>query len=144
MKGQKICGFCQGINGCRSYKCKHCLKEFISNKIVRSSLQRPKGKKNRKWKRVLDWTELKKGDKIKVKGGPKYLSQNGSMVKFGYDGFFKVLALDGYGIHANGNKHEGPSNHCYISMKPNKYVGIDYKYRIYKYLIGDGDKMTPV
>lgn len=122
-KGIKVCPSCSKGVGCRSFRCP-CGHEFLSNKIVRSVLQRPKGKKNRKWKRVLDWRELKKGDKVKVVGGGmSYSNQdNTTHYRFGYRGTFVISRLDGTGIHASQNEREGVNCHCFLRMVVNSPI----------------------
>jgi hypothetical protein len=107
-KGSKQCDSCGELNGPRSFVCKSCQKPFL----FKPAFMKPKRGE------ALDWHELKRGDRIKViQGtGPYHLKDDGEKINMGYSGEFNVAYLDGKGIHAYGNKDEGPASHCYIYM----------------------------
>lgn len=117
-KGCKKCDRCGSTNnGPRSYVCKDCGEMFTF---------KPKGKeaKNTKIVRDFHWKELVKGDRIKVSGGPYYVSK-GEFIPMGYRGRFLVDSIDENGIRAYGiDKHTG---FCHIYMNgdiQNKETGV--------------------
>ena len=106
MKGQKICASCGSPNGPRSFACKSCNAPFVFK--VKS-----KEAKNTKIIRDVNWKDLVKGDRIKVSGGPFFMSK-GEFVHMGYRGRFIVESLDKNGILAWGlDKYQG---FCHIYM----------------------------
>ena len=118
-KGKKACSKCGTVTGPRAYMCKNCNTPFAF---------KVKGKevKNTKIVRDFCWKELVKGERIKVNGGPYYVSKStGEFVPMGYRGRFVVEGLDENGIKAWGiDKHQG---FCHIYMGPdaqNKETGI--------------------
>lgn len=106
MKGQKLCASCGSPNGPRSFACKSCNAPFVFK-------AKSKEAKNTKIIRDVNWRELVKGDRIKVRGGPFFMHK-GEFVHMGYRGRFVVEGLDKNGILAWGlDKHQG---FCHIYM----------------------------
>ena len=116
-KGKKTCDNCGTSTGPRAYICKKCNTPFIFK--VKS-----KDKKNTKIIRDFNWRELVKGDRIKVNGGPYFVSK-GEFIPMGYRGRFVVEGIDEHGIRAYGlDKHQG---FCHIYMAgdiQNKETGV--------------------
>lgn len=116
-KGRKTCDNCGASTGPRAYICKKCNTPFVFK--VKS-----KEKRNTKIIRDFNWRELVKGDRIKVNGGPYFVSR-GEFIPMGYRGRFVVEALDSNGILAWGlDKHQG---FCHIYMAgdiQNKETGV--------------------
>lgn len=107
-KGQKTCPNCSTTTGPRAYACKSCGYVFAF---------KPKSKeaKNTKIIRDFNWRELTRGDRIKVSGGPYYVSR-GEFIPMGYRGKFIVESIDEKGIRAYGlDKYQG---FCHIYMGP--------------------------
>lgn len=117
MKGQKICSTCGTATGPRAYACKNCGSLFAF---------KPKSKeaKNTKVIRDFNWRDLIKGDRIRVGGGPYFVSK-GEFIPMGYRGRFVVESIDEHGIRAFGlDKHQG---FCHIYMAgdiQNKETGV--------------------
>lgn len=111
-RGQKTCEKCGTVTGPRSYACKNCNTPF-------SFKAKSKEQKNTKIIRNFNWRELKKGDKIKVSGGPYFVSGS-DFIPMGYRGKFVVEKIDDKGIHAwgAGGKHSG-----FVHI----YMGRDYQ-----------------
>lgn len=108
-RGVKTCPKCSAANGPRSYACKNCEYPF-------SFKPQSKEKKNTKIIKDVDWRTLQKGDRIKVGGGPYFVSSSGESISMGYRGKFLVQSLDEKGIIATGiNKHSG---YAHIYMGP--------------------------
>jgi hypothetical protein len=125
-KGQKCCDNCGHCTGPRAYMCPKCNTTFAFK--IQS-----KEKKNTKIIRDFNWRELQKGDKIKVAGGPYFVSR-GEFIPMGYRGRFSVESVDDNGIRAYGlDKHQG---FCHIYMGPdmqNKETGVwKIKHKILK------------
>jgi hypothetical protein len=125
-KGQKTCPNCSEANGPRAYACKGCGHLFAF---------KPKSKeaKNTKIIRDFDWKELIKGDRIRVAGGPYFVTK-GEFIPMGYRGRFVVDSIDQHGIRAFGlDKHQG---FCHIYMGgdiQNKETGVwKTKHRLMK------------
>jgi ribosomal protein L40E len=116
-KGQKTCDNCGSSTGPRAYICKKCNTPFVFK--VKS-----KEKRNTKIIRDFNWRELVKGDRIKVNGGPYFVSK-GEFIPMGYRGRFVVESIDSHGILAWGlDKHQG---FCHIYMAgdiQNKETGV--------------------
>jgi ribosomal protein L40E len=116
-KGKKTCDNCGASTGPRAYICKKCNTPFVFK--VKS-----KEKRNTKIIRDFNWRELVRGDRIKVNGGPYFVSR-GEFIPMGYRGRFVVEALDANGILAWGlDKHQG---FCHIYMAgdiQNKETGV--------------------
>ena len=105
-KGKKTCPNCSTETGPRAYCCSKCNHVFAF---------KPKSKeaKNTKIIHNINWKELVKGDRIKVRGGPYFVSR-GDFIPMGYRGRFVVEAIDQHGIRAWGlDKHQG---FCHIYM----------------------------
>lgn len=117
MRGRKICPECGQGTGPRAHCCPKCNHVFIF---------KPKSKeaKNTKIIHNVNWRELSKGDRVKVRGGPYFVSK-GEFVPMGYRGRFVVEGLDENGILAWGlDKHQG---FCHIYMGgdiQNKETGV--------------------
>lgn len=74
-------------------------------------------KNKRKYRELKYWTDLKKGDKIEVKGGPYYFCEKTNYTyNLGHEGIFIVDSLDENGIHADPIDFYG--GHSYIYMGP--------------------------
>jgi len=116
-KGQKICPNCFVATGPRAYACKNCGNLFAF---------KPKSKeaKNTKVIRDFNWRDLVKGDRVRVGGGPYFVSK-GEFIPMGYRGRFVVDSIDEHGIRAFGlDKHQG---FCHIYMAgdiQNKETGV--------------------
>jgi hypothetical protein len=105
-KGKKTCENCGHLTGPRAYICSKCNTPFAFK--VQS-----KEKRNTKIIKDFNWHDLVKGDKIKVTGGPYYVSK-GEFIPMGYRGRFIVEAIDEKGIRATGlDKSQG---FCHIYM----------------------------
>ena len=116
-KGKKTCDNCGTSTGPRAYICKKCNTPFVFK--VKS-----KEKRNTKIIHNINWKDLVKGDKIKVNGGPYFVSR-GEFIPMGYRGRFVVESIDANGILAWGlDKHQG---FCHIYMGgdiQNKETGV--------------------
>lgn len=116
-KGKKACQNCGAVTGPRAYMCKKCNTPFIFK-------AKSKEQKNTKIIRDINWRELVKGDRIRVAGGPYYVSR-GEFIPMGYRGKFVVESIDEHGIRAFGlDKHSG---FCHIYMGKdiqNKETGV--------------------
>jgi hypothetical protein len=107
-KGKKACEKCGTVTGPRAYMCKNCNTPFVFK-------AKSKEAKNTKIIRDFNWRELIKGDRIRVAGGPYYVSK-GEFIPMGYRGRFVVDSIDEHGIRAFGlDKHQG---FCHIYMGP--------------------------
>jgi hypothetical protein len=116
-KGQKTCDKCGTVTGPRAYMCKNCNTPFIFK-------AKSKEAKNTKIIKNVNWRELIKGDRIRVAGGPYFVSK-GEFIPMGYRGRFVVDGVDEHGIRAFGlDKHQG---FCHIYMAgdiQNKETGV--------------------
>jgi len=116
-KGQKTCEKCGTTTGPRAYMCKNCNAPFVFK-------AKSKEAKNTKIIRDFNWKELVKGDRIRVAGGPYYVSR-GEFIPMGYRGRFVVDSIDDQGIRAYGlDKFSG---FCHIYMGgdvQNKETGV--------------------
>lgn len=107
-KGKKACEKCGAVTGPRAYMCKQCNTPFVFK-------AKSKEAKNTKIIKDFNWRELVKGDRIRVAGGPYYVSR-GEFIPMGYRGRFVVDSIDEHGIRAFGlDKHAG---FCHIYMGP--------------------------
>lgn len=106
MKGKKICSNCGAGTGPRAYICKNCNTPFVFKPTS-------KEKKNTRIVRDFNWKELKKGDKIKVTGGPYFVS-HGDFIPMGYRGKFVVESIDDKGIKAWGIDKNAGFAHIYM------------------------------
>jgi hypothetical protein len=116
-KGQKTCDKCGTTTGPRAYMCKKCNTPFVFK-------AKSKEAKNTKIIRDFNWRELVKGDRIRVTGGP-YFVTSGEFIPMGYRGRFVVEGLDQNGILAWGlDKHTGFA-HIYMGGDiQNKETGV--------------------
>lgn len=110
-KGKKTCPNCNELTGPRAYVCKNC-NHIFSFKITNTEKRTMKAESN------FHWTQLEKGDKIKVGGGPYYIYE-GELIPMGYRGKFVVEKIDTNGIQAWGLDKNGGFVHI--------YMGDDYK-----------------
>jgi len=110
-RGQKLCNECNGINGARSYTCKHCGHEFKPRGTAKVP-RRPR--KPKKYEEIQDWRDLKSGDRIKVVGrsGTYYINSEGDRQYLTDAGIYTIAGIDDNGIHA----HNG--GYGYIYMGP--------------------------
>lgn len=116
-KGKKACSNCGKITGPRAYFCKGCNTPFVFK-------AQSKEKKNTKIIRDVNWRELQKGDRIKVSGGPYFVSR-GEFIPMGYRGRFIVDSIDQYGIKAWGlDKHTGFAHIWMAGDMQNKETGV--------------------
>ena len=116
-KGQKVCPDCGSTTGPRAYCCKKCNHIFIF---------KPKSKeaKNTKIIQNVNWRELVKGDRIKVTGGPYFVSK-GEFIPMGYRGRFVVESVDKNGILAWGIDKSQGFAHIYMGGDiQNKETGV--------------------
>lgn len=105
-KGQKTCSNCGNLTGPRAYMCKNCNTPFAFKPTS-------KEKKNTKIVRDFNWRDLKAGDKIKVSGGPYFVS-HGDFIPMGYRGKFMVEGIDDTGIKAWGLDKSTGFAHIYM------------------------------
>lgn len=116
-KGKKTCHKCGTLTGPRAYVCPKCNQPFAFK-------AQSKEKKNTKIIRDFNWRDLVKGDRIKVAGGPYFMSR-GEFIPMGYRGRFVVQSIDDKGIVAVGQ--DKFSGYCHIYMGPdmqNKETGV--------------------
>lgn len=104
-RGQKLCKNCNGINGARSYICKHCNNEFNPS-ISKNKFK--KSKKNKKYSRV-EWKDLVAGDRIKVfkGGGNYYVNDLGEKIYMSRPGIYTIQGKDDNGLIVYSNKNGG-------------------------------------
>lgn len=116
-KGQKTCDKCGTTTGPRAYMCKKCNTPFVFKAKSKES-------KNTKIIKDVNWKELIKGDRIRVTGGPYFVSK-GEFIPMGYRGRFVVESIDSQGIIAWGlDKHSGIA-HIYMGGDlQNKETGV--------------------
>lgn len=105
-KGKKTCPDCGNLTGPRAYVCKNC-NHIFSFKVTNTE------KKTMKVIKDFTWTDLAKGDKIKVGGGPYYI-HNGELIPMGYRGKFIVEKIDSKGIQAWGIDKNTGFAHIYM------------------------------
>jgi len=93
-RGKKSCPSCSFETGPRAYSCPKCNHIFAF---------KPKGKeaKNTKIIEKLNWRELVKGDRIKVRGGSYYVCR-GEFIPMGANGKFTVCEVQHNGILGDG------------------------------------------
>jgi hypothetical protein len=116
-KGQKICPDCGTSTGPRAYCCKKCNHIFIFKAKSKES-------KNTKQIHKVNWRELVKGDRIKVGGGPYFVSR-GEFIPMGYRGRFVVEKIDHNGILAWGLDKSAGIAHIYMGGDiQNKDTGV--------------------
>lgn len=117
MRGQKICPECGIATGPRAYCCKQCNHVFVF---------KPKSKEANNTKTIakVNWRELVKGDRIKVAGGPYFVSK-GDLIPMGYRGRFVVEKVDDKGILAWGIDKSAGIAHIYMGGDiQNKETGV--------------------
>jgi len=105
-KGKKTCPDCGNLTGPRAYVCKNC-NHIFSFKVTNTE------KKTMKVIKDFTWTDLAKGDRIKVGGGPYYI-HNGELIPMGYRGKFIVEKIDSKGIQAWGIDKNTGFAHIYM------------------------------
>ena len=108
---KKKCPQCGIMLGVRTKQCPECEHKFHIKKGV------PKPK-------MVDWTELKKGDIIKcVQGnGPYWIDKStGERFGFNFRGKYKVEFIDNKGIGAYPERNNTESGFCYIYMGGSRY-----------------------
>jgi len=110
-KGSKTCPDCNTMTGPRAYCCKKCNHIFIFK-------AKSKEAKNTKIIQKINWKELVKGDRIKVTGGPYFVSGS-EFIPMGYRGRYVVDSVDSNGILAWGKDRQ--NGFCHI------YMGRDYQ-----------------
>jgi len=116
-KGKKTCPNCSHETGPRAYCCSKCNHIFCF---------KPKSKeaKNTKMIQNVNWRELIKGDRIKVGGGPYFVSK-GEFIPMGYRGRFVVESVDKNGILAWGIDKSAGFCHIYMGGDiQNKETGV--------------------
>jgi ribosomal protein L40E len=116
-KGKKTCPKCNHETGPRAYCCPKCNYVFVF---------KPKSKetKNTKIIQNVNWRELVKGDRIKVNGGPYFVSK-GEFIPMGYRGKFIVEGVDKNGILAWGIDKSTGFAHIYMGGDiQNKETGV--------------------
>lgn len=117
MRGQKICPKCSTATGPRAFLCKNCNYQFTF---------KPKSREQKNTKIIRDfcWKDLEKGDKIKVSGGPYFVSGS-DFIPMGYRGKFIVESIDQQGIRAWGLDKQFGFAHIYMGKdKQNKETGV--------------------
>lgn len=110
---KKICENCKGENHPRVKVCK-CGNKFIF---------KVKSKNKQKFKKI-NWVELLPGDKIKVKGGPYWISPSGKKISMGYKGNYSVVCLDTNGIMAYGIGKNSGFCHIWMNGKSKNESGV--------------------
>jgi len=105
-KGKKTCPKCDTMTGPRAYACKKC-------NYVFSFKMKSKEERTTKVIKNIDWRTLEKGDKIKVTGGPYFVSK-GDFIPMGYRGKFIVEGIDDNGIKAWGIDKSTGFAHIYM------------------------------
>lgn len=116
-KGQKFCSNCGAATGPRAYVCKKCNTPFAFK-------HKAKADRNTKIVRNVDWRELQSGDRIKVSGGPYFMSGS-DFIPMGYRGKFVVASVDANGILAWGVDKASGFCHIYMgSDVQNKETGV--------------------
>jgi hypothetical protein len=116
-KGKKACPNCGTTTGPRAYYCKNCNTPFVFK-------AKSKEAKNTKIIQKVDWRTLVKGERIKVAGGPYYVSK-GEFIPMGYRGRFVVEGIDDNGIRAYGLDKFSGFCHIYMGRDvQNKETGV--------------------
>lgn len=105
-KGQKICSNCGAGTGPRAFVCPKCNHQFVFK-------AKSKEEKNTKIIHHVNWRELVKGDRIKVRGGPFFIHK-GEFIPMGYRGKFVVESVDDKGILAWGIDKNAGFAHIYM------------------------------
>ena len=116
-RGKKTCPSCSFETGPRAYCCPKCNYIFVF---------KPKGKETKNTKIIskVNWRELIKGERIKVAGGPYFVSK-GEFIPMGYRGRFVVNSIDEYGILAYGIDKQSGFCHIYMGGDiQNKETGV--------------------
>ncbi len=111
----KSCPKCKTPSGVRTHKCKVCNHLFVFT---------PKFMRPQKGQEIEKWEDLKKGDVIKVGGGPYKIVHNhqwdqDEKMYIGYNGTFRVSKLEEKGIIVYPIK-ANESGCCFIYMGESK------------------------
>lgn len=103
----KICLKCSGKNGVRTLVCKHCSSSFTE-----------KAHSGKEKSLIEDWTELKKGDLIKIKqgSGPYYLLSNGEKQYLSISGKVRVISIEELGFWAVHYRLRDNRGHFFVYM----------------------------
>lgn len=96
-KGKKTCSNCGTETGPRAYICGTCKTPFdFAMKTKRS--------KTTNFIKKFDWSELVKGQTVRVTGGPYFITNEGEYIPMGYRGIYTVISTDRNGIVAANQK----------------------------------------
>ena len=143
-RGSKICKRCNGPNGARSFRCKHCGEEFTSTiKLSKYGGVSKAVKKVQSLGKPLSINDIQAGDVIKVVSGsgPIYEDKTDD-INMGYHGIFFVKHKDKSGLLSYPLSKNGESGACYIYMGeekvsnngtimlPHKIVSVDEKLKV--------------
>lgn len=116
-KGKKACPNCSHETGPRAFACPKCNTQFVFK-------LKSKEAKNTKIVHNINWRELQKGDRIKVRGGPFFMHR-GEFIPMGYRGKFIVESVDDKGILAWGIDKNSGFAHIYMGGDyQNKETGV--------------------
>ena len=98
-RGNKICTKCGKRNGCRAFNCKHCDHPFK----MKSHRKTPRMQKH------FDWTELNKGDIVRVVGGsgPYYKQKNGEKQYLTDRGIYHIIDVCAEGLTLHSRRSGG-------------------------------------
>ena len=105
-RGRKLCNKCGEANGPRSFKCKSCNHPFKMNVNKKIKITKTKRFKRPKKRVINNWTELERGDIIRVVGGsgPYYKDENSEKHYLTNRGLYTVLKSEQNGIHVRSDK----------------------------------------
>ena len=140
-RGQKVCKSCQGINGVRSFNCKHCGAAFdskskqitVAKQVMQedretlAALAKTKNKRVKRVKRVkqfeeiADWRTLERGDRVKVVGrsGNYYTGEDGERRYLIDPGTYTVYQHDENGLIV----YDGGFGYIYMGPEQESVVG---------------------
>lgn len=130
-RGFKLCEKCHSNQGVRTRKCKICGNEFPPPQPKINFKNKRKAKTEK-----VNWKELSKGDKIKVRGGSVYNSHT-----IPRRGIFIVKKVDEDGIHAYPLKGGG---HAFINMTQtglNKFGFYNEPHKVRKVIEEQNEKL---
>ena len=137
-KGRKQCKKCEEIVGARSTRCSKCQAVF-KKKPTKPVVKRKKKAAKKVADRVaVDWTTLRAGDLISVRGGPIYSGATDDPQGMGYRGIFRVYSLMDNGIGAYPQNNKFYSGFCFLYMGKkgkSKETGISRRPHIIKKMI---------